>query len=272
MYMDTACKDCVFAKWDGQVQTECKLNRLEGFRQHNDVVESYSEGDKTFYVIRKRICRMCRNKEWSNKQLFQQESTLAAAARKENILRLDVLIYVQGQRLDQLERTIDHLKTQSLQPCSITAIMNRSKVKPSQAAKLLRNYDDKLTWRVEQIAPDEKKYTREECTDIALRNCDGHFYVVIDAGISLPDSFLKDIDIAVNDKLEKFSLLKDKTSKILVVQASIHKLLEGNKPCLIEEYSDGGLLSETLVDKIEYLAEKQGTPHMIKDVGDICQI
>jgi hypothetical protein len=56
----TSCKDCVFAKYEGDTQIDCLAGRIQAFG--DDVVEVY-DLEKEFYVI-SRACNMFRPESW----------------------------------------------------------------------------------------------------------------------------------------------------------------------------------------------------------------
>lgn len=59
--IDTSCKDCVFAIYDGDTQVECFAGRLEKFKKNDVVIDAYDD-EKEFYVIR-RLCNLNRTEK-----------------------------------------------------------------------------------------------------------------------------------------------------------------------------------------------------------------
>jgi hypothetical protein len=60
----TSCKNCVFASYDGNTQSDCKAGRIDIYREKDIVIEAY-DNDKEFFVI-KGFCNYYRSKSWNN--------------------------------------------------------------------------------------------------------------------------------------------------------------------------------------------------------------
>ena len=63
--LQTSCKNCTFAIYDGITQTGCSANRIEKFDQ-SDIIEAY-DNEKEFYVINK-FCNLYRSQSWNGGQ------------------------------------------------------------------------------------------------------------------------------------------------------------------------------------------------------------
>jgi len=59
----TACKDCLFAVYDGNTQTDCSMGRIEKWREKDAVIEAY-DNDKEFFVING-VCNTVRQGNWN---------------------------------------------------------------------------------------------------------------------------------------------------------------------------------------------------------------
>lgn len=60
--LQTSCKNCIFAVYEGITQTGCVANRLKKFDK-NDIIEAY-DNEKEFYVINK-FCNLYRPLSWN---------------------------------------------------------------------------------------------------------------------------------------------------------------------------------------------------------------
>ena len=61
---ETACKNCLFAIYDGKTQTSCQLGRIEKFQDLDQVLDAYDD-EKEFFVV-KGICNAVRESGWNN--------------------------------------------------------------------------------------------------------------------------------------------------------------------------------------------------------------
>lgn len=56
--LQTSCKGCAFAIYDGDTQTGCKFGRTEKFLERGELFEAYDE-EKEFFVVQ-RLCNLAR--------------------------------------------------------------------------------------------------------------------------------------------------------------------------------------------------------------------
>jgi|TARA_A100001518_G_C1219078_1_gene62599 hypothetical protein len=61
--LQTSCKGCAFAIYEGNTQTGCKFGRTEKFLERGELFEAYDE-EKEFFVV-KRLCNLARPTEHS---------------------------------------------------------------------------------------------------------------------------------------------------------------------------------------------------------------
>lgn len=255
--LETSCKDCIFATWKDNFQEGCRLNRIEMLCNKGATLVREEKEDKNYVVLKDRICMACRNSEWAKKN---DTANVEAVVRAQMTVRCDVLITMDNDfDIEAFKKTVSSIEKQELMPMSVTGVLNKDGLKPSNLINILKGKG--FAWRVEYLV---QKVSREEACNTALRRCSAPFYVVFEPGFFAPSSFLADIDKAINDRGERFSLLKPYNSdwNCMVVQRKTHNIVEKYDS---EEYKD-------IVGKISYLASLENNIHMIKDVKDICKL
>lgn len=94
--INTSCKECLFAIYEGKTQTGCGFNRIQKF---DNVIEAYDE-EKEFFVI-PRLCNYYRNKSWNNGFIDH------AKARKESALTFDIFFDFNTINEDFMNRATD---------------------------------------------------------------------------------------------------------------------------------------------------------------------
>ena len=63
--VSTICYNCVFADYTDNVQTGCKANRLELFKQQKQEINEVDIDGKTCFVLEGKACVYYRNKDWA---------------------------------------------------------------------------------------------------------------------------------------------------------------------------------------------------------------
>lgn len=76
--IETSCKPCIFAEWDGDEQVGCKASILEELKEQ-DIVECYDD-EKKFFVLN-RLCTGFRPTSWNDSvadvDKMKEESTVS---------------------------------------------------------------------------------------------------------------------------------------------------------------------------------------------------
>lgn len=98
--VQTSCKECVFALYEGKTQTACLANRLKHFE--GAVVEAYDD-DKEFYVIN-RACTFFRPSHWN------EGKPDVGKARDEVTPSFGVFLDLSNSLPEDLPKTIESIK------------------------------------------------------------------------------------------------------------------------------------------------------------------
>ena len=251
----TSCKNCVWAEYQGDTQTDCDLGRITKFK---NVLECYDE-EKEFFVINNAYCLFYRNKESVEGMNLEE---LYKNTRKQMEIMYQLIIYFEdSDDVDSVCRSIVSAVNQKIIP-QIVTIINRS---PKQGvgkdiAEFFKKYDKDINiWRVQNLI--NKSLTREDCIDIVL---DGtmyknfSFYSVINAGFELPEVFSTELDSAINDDIVTFGmLLPNEDGNGMVVPKYTHKVHNGNSH---------GIYLESKIREVSCNSQAQILP-----ISQVCQ-
>jgi hypothetical protein len=253
---------------EGQQQTGCELGRIALFREQGNKVEVAKEGH---LVIYERICTALRTPVWANKQKNPIE-----AVYKEIRTGIDFIILA-----DNTNSHIDVLKTitcaiqQKTEIQSLRVVINSDRIKTKEIIKFLEQENPPIEFFVDEVklrTEDGKRISGDKAIDIAADKCKSTYYAVFNAGSHIPSTFVTDIDNAINKELQRFCLLEPNDNHNgLVVQQQLHRLLMGSRDVVLEEYKDGALIGDNILDKAIFFAKKNNQSHMIKKVKEICR-
>jgi hypothetical protein len=262
--MNTSCKYCVFAE-RSEKQTGCALNRLAKFPNVKLVGDTY--------IVEGRKCNTLRTKQWADEHSDKTKSELAQLVRKEVELNCDIIIVASKPNvyLEDIERTVRSALLQTLPAKNIRVVLNVD-INPLTVYDVA-NTDNFYVDNIIIRDIDGNRLPRPQVVDIAADKCTtSQCYAVFDAGFKIPETFVHDLDCIINDNLEVFALLQPKDNNGLVVHTALHNMLHGNRPIKLEEYEDGALIGDDIVEKAKWLfTQKENIPHMIRKVEDICK-
>ncbi len=275
--MNTSCEKCIFALWEGNTQIGCSVGRLDKFAAMGDVSRAEKDG-KDFAIINNRICLMCCAPSWLTKN--PEVKNPGEELRKRIALSCETFVIVQEEERERIETTLKSLVWQSHSPAQITVILYSDTYKPSTIRRMFMDLQKEIsfTWKIAHIqerGPNNEKVSVEWCLDHAIGNCDTPFYAVFEAGYEVPANFLKEIDVALNDNLEKFCALipQGDSWNGAVIQTMLHKKLQGNMPSHLGTDENGDeLIGCTIYDKIHFIANTNDQPAIIRRVEEICNL
>jgi len=250
--IQTSCKDCIFAVYEGMTQTGCEFNRIETFRERGtNIVEAYDH-DKEFFVI-DRFCNRCRNQDWADEQKGDNYKDIVT---EESRLQIDIFIYIdKSNTVEDIEASLTNFDELFLLPSTIILVNNNDGIKSEDLLVLIKKQKHDFKWRIERII--ELDCSKLRAIDLSMKRCKSTYYSVVDAGDIISQSFCQGINRLLNDELFQFSMITNgKEYNKSVIQTQLHKILAGNK-------------KRSIIEKIEELAEEQNAHNMIIKWGNI---
>ena len=120
--LHTSCKDCAFAVYSGKTQTGCSAEILDRYRENGaEIVESYDDSGKEFFVINNKLCSHHREKEWAKK--YSKSELLNIVNSQTKSPYQVMLLYYQDSSQEDLDSTLKSLANQ-FNPPNIISIIN----------------------------------------------------------------------------------------------------------------------------------------------------
>ena len=266
----TLCRDCCFAVYEEQTQTDCKLNKIEKFRERGCLVTpAYDKTGKEFFIIEDRFCVFWRGLDWVESadskipKDRRSDEDLATRVRHDVRAKFLSIIYLdKDSDLAGAKKTVNSIKSGILTPTKIVICNNHSNIDVKDVIKLARGSG--CRWGIEKIA--EKGASKQRCVDIAMKkikSMENTYYSFFSAGYQVPKNFHSDIDNAINDELMSFLALypeyKSDVGEVadgFVGQIHIHKQIGGN-------------FEKPFLEKIKDTTESQECPHLVKPLSTI---
>lgn len=219
----TACKYCYFAKYEGDTQVGCSLDRLDKFVNNGATIVDAYDNEKNFFVIEGRLCSALRPKEWA----AEFENPIEQVY-KELELDIEVFIYADSEtKNDDVFKTINSILASKLKIHKITIIDNFSQIKQSDLVIFFKK--QKIwKWRIEQIV--NKVETLEEALDLTVltKKVNSTYMFVTKAGLQISDGYFKHLDNLINVDLQRFVLDTSVVGPFFTL-TNLYKNVNGNK-------------------------------------------
>lgn len=178
----TSCKDCTFAIYEGDTQTDCEADRITTFKQQGCVEEVYDD-EKEFYTI-SRLCNLSTHSEITLEEA--QESTA---------LSFDLFIECSdikvGQDLEILAKKIDYYEDK----LRVYIVHDFNTVNKEQRITMFHLHN---AIKAEILSYYNYEFTLHE----KIFHSKKSYHCLVDVN-NIPDDFLHQMNNLINKDLEK---------------------------------------------------------------------
>lgn len=224
----TPCKNCVFAKYDGNTQIDCSLDFISKLRHNNtEILEAY-DNEKEFYVINNKKCIGYRENKW-----FEQFGLADACLddkinkfKETNRLNYTVIISLHGfENPSDLKNLCYNLMNNIVGPPQKIIFLRR------KSQSLVYTFDTMNTlisecniscgWRIQSIL-DENITDESIINSILYTNAKSRFIVQITGPVSNLNPIIKTNDIVHRD-MGQVMVVSDQHKKCIVYSASVYR-------------------------------------------------
>jgi hypothetical protein len=255
MDIKTICKDCVFSTeiYDlvkATTRKECMFlvyNKLQK-KDYKDVKVIHDINNEV--TIDNHICVFCRNQEWGKQQ---KELDLITAARKEVELRTTLILYIEDAGLTKtkryLKKRLKEIEKMKLKPRQVI-IVNHTTNSIGEIYNICKDSGLSIKWSIENIVHDINTL---EAIDIATLKVKTPYFLVVQYYNKINEFLISNIDVAINDNLEKLIAAKSDDNSVLFFQTQTFINIGKNnlKPA---------------IEKLINIAENQECSHLIKNL------
>ena len=237
--IDTVCRDCLFAKYNGPVQIGCEVNKLDIFREQNIEIEEVqdAEGGLEYFYLHDKLCNSFRTPDWIEKINKNFKVDKFEALKREQTLSYAYIIYDDGGSFDDLAARIKELAALSIKPRFVGIVLQNLAIDCYQISKLIETELSGIKYKITTLL-DENKTSG---IDILVDNNSNRFVGYFKSGFTSPvlESFLNKIstDIYTYQKFLGYVEYKDYTFTL----TAIHSYFQG--------YHFGKALKEKIIDQ-----------------------
>lgn len=269
--ISSSCDGCCFAVYkntgDEKQQTACELGRIEKFKDRETKMRLKKGADGEHFVI-DRFCTCYRPDEWLAVLDEKEKKNLTKVVREEICVNMGIIIFF-DEHSDQegLIRTIECFKQQTQHPRYVVVVNNRVEYNEIIHELLIKSFPNKQKTNIHLVQCLDNETADFEKVDIAFQHALNGFYYVINAGEEVQNNFIEKFDSYINDELNQVVMVKPEEKVAgLLIQASLHKLVNGSKTKMNDDES---MNRENVVQRVVNMAIKNGGIDLIKDWSEI---
>jgi hypothetical protein len=193
--MITTCKNCYFARYEGNTQVGCELNRIVKYENNGyEVIPAYDE-EKEFYLIRG-FCPFSRSKEWAENYADPE-----LQAREEIKIKTHFIVNFDTGNRDDLKDIIGQLSAQTIMPHTVTVLNHNLDFLNSIIGVLHKGHFDK--WRNQNLVAGT---TIDEAADLAVDAvADPYFFFIKTSRFNLHPHFVENLNRFLIDDIGSFA-------------------------------------------------------------------
>lgn len=196
--VQTICKDCIFAHYNGARQDACELGRIKAYMEQGANIERVEENRRKYFVIHDRYCNANRHHEMAkgNVEKFKRETLEFIKTR------IECLVFWGAD----IEKTLQSIANQKHKPKQVTIILpSELQTNLVPLMKMLDGYHFEK-WRLEYFTDD---YTVEKMIDKCAFKSKCNYVHILNAGTVVSDNRYADLEKLVNKQLQQVIFTDD---------------------------------------------------------------
>jgi hypothetical protein len=236
----TPCKNCTFAKYDDNTQTDCHLDYISLYKNKNiEIIEAY-DNEKEFFIINNKKCVGYREKSWFEKRKMENLSIEEKVAKfkENNFLHYLMCVDLQNFTQEDLSAFGDLFKNLSIKPRKIIFIRYQNhtiKFSYDLIQKTLDQAGFNGKWRIQTMLID-KDY-RDILHEITNLNKKYRFILSINSFCNDLETVVSRANKIVYENMDRFIAIRnvDKSAILYSTPNYRHSLLIEHKDILEEE-------------------------------------
>ncbi len=220
----TPCKNCVYAKYDGNTQTDCHLVFIDKYKQSNiEVLEAY-DMDKEFYIINNKKCVGYRENSWFVKNNMPNSSIEDKVEyfKSNNYIRYLLIINLKAfDDIGNLDGLTKALSSLSIHPKKIIFIRytNNTQYDYHKLLEMLDTIGFKGKWRIQTVLDNDYSY-RDTLHDAVNRGKKYRFILSVDtSNLHCLNSVVTKSNSIVYEDLGSFLVLRNNDKSINMFSA-----------------------------------------------------
>lgn len=226
--LSTTCKECVFAKYNGNTQVGCELGRIEKIKNHPvyDLIEAYDD-DKNFYVLNYHLCLYQRVKGWPHSD--EPMDQMIESVNKEIKMNWGAILIFRNEKdsdMSRVAKRLDELFNQANPPKWVGIINNDVEMDVYWVIDYLIKKE--VLWYIQSSEENNIRYAIDIILD-KVKHKRFSFYAVFESDKEISTDFYNKIHKNILDELVQYSVIKDEDSfHNMVVNKVAHLKFNGN--------------------------------------------
>ena len=222
----TPCKNCVFAKYENQTQTDCHLDFLNKFANKNiEIIEAYDE-EKEFNIINGKKCHGYKENKYFIARNLENTSIEEKISYVKNLFKINytIILNIKNFNNEELKAFATTIKALSIKPKNIVLIRYQED-KKTYGYKFLNHFFEECgqldKWKIQTVIDPEE--TQENIVHkIINTNKDSRFIMYINKDYSDFDKIIEYAQKCIYEDLSTFEILSNSNKDSVLFNSSVY--------------------------------------------------
>jgi len=239
--LHTSCKNCVFAKYEDNTQTDCLVGLIDQYKNVGiEILEVY-DNDKEFYVINNKVCMARRTPDFFKDTVMQDSSIEDKVAYVKSKLYLKYLAIIDSRNSppEQLSGVLAKLKETNTPPNTIMVVINEQGAKvASDYYKVLHESGIKSKWKIKANLYKEQDFITTVHQVISLGSEDCPFILAISGDYSRLTEVVDKAHSMAYKEFEPFTVVSNESKETILFSSYVYQDALANKGDIITDYKE----------------------------------
>lgn len=257
--LETRCHECIFAKFENNIQIGCELGRSDKFQKQGKAKRVFLDNTEAFQIST--VCNTYRDKVWaetsSQADNIDSDNIKMLADCVRDFVTVPVSYIIVEQSNDgpeevsrKIAKTAADILTHDILPKSVIFVVDNDEMF-EDINKVLDTIDmilidSGIEYRLVRNLETPVEYYR--LLDVGVSKTKTVYYTHCKLGDTIPKDTISLLDHAVNNNLWTVSYVEAGEDGVEVIQTGLHKIVGGNEAAYLR-------------DKVHKLAESQEVTH-----------
>lgn len=223
----TSCKNCVFAVYDGNTQTDCHLRLIDKYKEKNaEIIEVYDD-DKEFYVINNKRCVGYRLNDWFKQFDLENASIEDKVNKFHETNKLNYLCVIDLKNLSEndFEDICKQFNILSIKPKKIIYLRrvdNELNFSYEKMKSIIDQYSPGCVWRIQTILDNNLSDEHILYSSISM-NPKLRFVLYINNATKDIEHIINNTNKIVYEDLGSFKIISNKTKDCMIFSNMVYR-------------------------------------------------
>jgi hypothetical protein len=222
----TPCKECVFAKYEDNTQTDCLLDLINQYKESDsvEILEAYDD-DKEFYIVNKKKCAGYKVDAYFTSRDLDDLSMEEKIEYVKDKLQLNYLLLINAVNTnpEDITKLLSKINDTNILPKKINVILSEDNPHSFNSYLVaIKASEIKSKWRITSLQDKEDKFITTLHRTISVDQ-EHNFILSVDGDSTNVEKILTTANDRVYKKFKRFIVIGNKTQNTMIFNKFVYK-------------------------------------------------